>query len=229
MKTFTEKADDAKDFSTRMIEKYPDLFPKDAEGNPRQPDCGLWCPPGWQHIVESLCSSIDYRVKNPSNQQTWKTLYRVQTFAFQKLFVPVYNRIYRWIDPCECLHWKDGKRQNWIIIRNDENKKLEAKHPVRAYLKKKISRVSAFLRPAYRWKKVACPPVTIDQVKEKFGTLRFYYSGGDAHVASIVSFAEVLTGSVCEESGAPGILQKRGGWYKVLSKEVGDLLGYSAA
>jgi hypothetical protein len=43
-----------------------------------------------------------------------------------------------------------------------------------------------------KWNKIHCPPVQIDQVKEKFGTLRFYYSGGDAEVDGMVKFAEYL-------------------------------------
>jgi hypothetical protein len=53
--------------------------------------------------------------------------------------------------------------------------------------------------------------VTLDQVKEKFGTLRFYYTGGDDHISGMVRMAESMSGVICEECGAPG--QRRGsGW-----------------
>ena len=53
--------------------------------------------------------------------------------------------------------------------------------------------------------------VTLDQVKEKFGTLRFYYSGGDDVIDGMVRMAESMSGVTCEECGSPG---KRvgGGW-----------------
>ena len=51
--------------------------------------------------------------------------------------------------------------------------------------------------------------VTLDQVKEKFGTLRFYYSGGDDEISGMVRMAESMSSVVCEECGAPG--QRRGG------------------
>lgn len=55
------------------------------------------------------------------------------------------------------------------------------------------------------------PQVTLDQVKEKFGTLRFYYSGGDDYISGMVSLAESLTGVTCEECGNVG--ERRGsGW-----------------
>ena len=34
------------------------------------------------------------------------------------------------------------------------------------------------------------PQVTLDQVKEKFGTLRFYYTGGDDYIRGMVTMAE---------------------------------------
>ena len=46
--------------------------------------------------------------------------------------------------------------------------------------------------------------VTLDQVKEKFGTLRFYYTGGDEHISGMVRMAESMSGVTCEECGNPG-------------------------
>lgn len=64
----------------------------------------------------------------------------------------------------------------------------------------------------------ACTQVTVDQVKEKFGTLRFYYSGGDEYIAGLVTMAESMSGVTCEECSNPG---KRvgGGWVTTLCKE----------
>ena len=45
--------------------------------------------------------------------------------------------------------------------------------------------------------------VTLDQVKEKFGTLRFYYSGGDDAIDGMVRMAESMSGVTCEECSAP--------------------------
>jgi hypothetical protein len=46
------------------------------------------------------------------------------------------------------------------------------------------------------------PQVVAQQVKEKFGTLRFYYSGGEDYISNVVSFAEYLSGRICENCGA---------------------------
>jgi hypothetical protein len=42
------------------------------------------------------------------------------------------------------------------------------------------------------------------QVKEKFGTLRFYYSGGDDVIDGMVRMAESMSAVTCEECGSPG-------------------------
>jgi len=55
------------------------------------------------------------------------------------------------------------------------------------------------------------PQVTLDQVKEKFGTLRFYYTGGDASIDGMVRMAESMSGCTCEGCGNVGE-RKGGGW-----------------
>ena len=52
--------------------------------------------------------------------------------------------------------------------------------------------------------------VTLDQVKEKFGTLRFYYTGGDEYISGLVSMAESMSGVTCEECGNPGETKGQG-------------------
>jgi len=47
------------------------------------------------------------------------------------------------------------------------------------------------------------PQVTLDQVKEKFGTLRFYYTGGDDVIDGMVRMAESMSGVICEGCGNP--------------------------
>ena len=63
------------------------------------------------------------------------------------------------------------------------------------------------------------PQTEVVQVKEKFGTLRFYTGGGyDDVIGAYIAFAENLTALTCEECGAPGKL-RRGGWVRCLCDE----------
>jgi hypothetical protein len=64
------------------------------------------------------------------------------------------------------------------------------------------------------------PQVTLDQVKEKFGTLRFYYTGGDDYISGMVTMAESMSAITCETCGKPGT-QTRGGWIKTACVEHG--------
>jgi hypothetical protein len=59
------------------------------------------------------------------------------------------------------------------------------------------------------------PQVVAEQVKEKFGTLRFYYRGGDEVIDGMVRMAESMSGVTCEECGAPGVTGGQG-WIKTL-------------
>lgn len=60
--------------------------------------------------------------------------------------------------------------------------------------------------------------VVVDQIKEKFGGLRFYYSGGDREIKGMVAMAESWASYACEECGKPG-KSRSGGWIKVLCDE----------
>ena len=67
----------------------------------------------------------------------------------------------------------------------------------------------------------ACPQVVASQVKEKFGTLRFYYYGGDDQVDGIERMAESMSAVMCETCGAPG-KTRNGGWIQTLCDEHAD-------
>ncbi len=60
-----------------------------------------------------------------------------------------------------------------------------------------------------------CPQVVVEQVKEKFGSLRFYVQGGDDFTDGAIWLAESLSASMCEDCGAPG-RQISDGWVRTL-------------
>lgn len=56
------------------------------------------------------------------------------------------------------------------------------------------------------------PQVVVEQVKEKFGTLRFYVRGGDKYTDGMIRMAEAMSAATCEVCGDRG--QMRGhGWF----------------
>jgi hypothetical protein len=72
-------------------------------------------------------------------------------------------------------------------------------------------------------------PVRLEacQVKEKYGTLRFYYDGDDSVVEGLVRMAEAMSATTCEICGDVGKLETKG-WYKVrCEKHKGLPLSYT--
>lgn len=64
------------------------------------------------------------------------------------------------------------------------------------------------------------PQVIADQVKEKYGGLRFYYTGGNDKISHYIDFAEYMSYTTCEECGQPGQMYGQGGgWIRTLCKE----------
>jgi hypothetical protein len=59
------------------------------------------------------------------------------------------------------------------------------------------------------------PQVVVEQIKEKFGGLRFYYQGGDDTIYGMVRVAESWANHSCEECGNVG-KRTSGGWVKSL-------------
>ncbi len=82
----------------------------------------------------------------------------------------------------------------------------------------KEKRLGEIVAGDFRQVPESIPQVTLDQVKEKFGTLRFYYSGGDDYISGLCSMAESMSAVTCEECGNPG-KTVGGGWLTTLCKE----------
>ena len=90
---------------------------------------------------------------------------------------------------------------------------------------------------------IPAPTMVAAQVKEKFGTLRFYYdlelepNIKELHISNkypdltevvdrhraffdgIIHMAEIMSERTCEKTGKKGEMCVRGGWYKVLCEE----------
>jgi hypothetical protein len=59
------------------------------------------------------------------------------------------------------------------------------------------------------------PQVVVQQIKEKFGGLRFYYSGGDDTISGMIRMAEAWASHSCETCGDKGT-SRSGGWIRTL-------------
>lgn len=68
---------------------------------------------------------------------------------------------------------------------------------------------------------VEFPQLQATQVKEKYGTLRFYTNGSSAWQDGVISFAEYLSGTVCDVCGDKGEIVG-GGWLSTRCKKHED-------
>ena len=67
-------------------------------------------------------------------------------------------------------------------------------------------------------KRAATSQIEAVQVKEKYGTLRFYTNITTPTVSAIISFANTLSSRTCEKCGKPGELGGKG-WVMTLCSE----------
>ena len=63
---------------------------------------------------------------------------------------------------------------------------------------------------------------TVVQVKEKFGSLRFYVDRATDEHYNYIRFAENLSAVTCEECGAPGKMRGRGWYYTACDEHTKD-------
>jgi len=65
------------------------------------------------------------------------------------------------------------------------------------------------------------PPISLSvtQIKEKFGSLRFYYSGGDDSISGMVFLTQRLSYKICETCGSTKNVTQTEGWIKTLCED----------
>ena len=64
--------------------------------------------------------------------------------------------------------------------------------------------------------------VIATQVKEKFGTLNFYYQGGDNYISGMVRLSEHMSASTCEFCGSTNNVGRTSGWISTICKDCYD-------
>jgi len=80
-----------------------------------------------------------------------------------------------------------------------------------------IDRLCSNIQGHINWKPENCSQVVAEQVKEKFGGLRFYHRGGigNGTIDGLVTMAEAMSEVTCEVCGNLG-KRRDGGWIKTL-------------
>jgi hypothetical protein len=111
-------------------------------------------------------------------------------------------------------------RNNKNVYKYNWMRKLVYKLQVRTSAKQKILRaLGDWLYKNAPRKNLIPMTMQIDQIKEKFGGLRFYYSGGDEAICGMVNLAESLSYKICEDCGSTKDIGYTKGWITTMCKE----------
>ena len=125
-----------------------------------------------------------------------KLLEKYLTKEYPKIFVDMYG------DPMKtCMTWGLSCADGWFFLIH--NLCSQVQHHIDWVNRDYFADDNPKLKPtkeqikARKGKKLV-PQVVALQVKEKFGTLRFYYSGGDEVIRGMFQLAESLSYFICE-------------------------------
>jgi hypothetical protein len=159
-----------------LCEKYPKMMVN--RNKPMQETCMCWgfdCGDGWFNILDQLMGNIQHHIDWKEKQHNWAVKYNEMAQA--------------------------GKSGNADLFADLVAKEYADKPTISAeYIRE---RCEDMIKNPLRNVPELVPQVTLDQVKEKFGTLRFYYSGGDDVIDGMVRMAESMSGVTCEECSVP--------------------------
>lgn len=210
-------------FIEKLMNDFPDLFPTDAEGKVTYPSCASGIPSGWNQIVYDLCGYLNNRRKNSyrcvRRQDLKSRILFLRDKIARKIFVTYANKI---LDPYRPFRPKN--QVSFLILKNTQDKVASS------WRFKLQSKLSKFNRKYFNYRgydNVYPPKITIAQIKEKFGTLRFYFDGGDDRDGAVVSYVEYLSSKTCQETGDSGSLCKKRGCYATLSIDKAKELDYT--
>jgi hypothetical protein len=177
-------------FESLLRERFPSLFREDILDEQRN-FCGIGCPEGWRPVVIELCALLHwYNTKNPP-----RIIVRRWNHLFYKGVSWVFSKI--------------AKKTNPFSGRVFSGEEAEKIREGKAY-KKHIKWYGRFVRFSNKQMKTVEVPfkqLKIDQIKEKFGSLRFYYSHGDPRAHGAICLAERLCNNICQETGSFGAIK----------------------
>jgi hypothetical protein len=181
-----------KELDKQLCESYPEIF-RDRHGDMRSTAMcwGFDCGDGWYNILDKMCAIMQNHINNTRAQ-------RVRVLR--------YNRALR-----RALNGDLRPLQMHFTYRENATEPSE-------YGIKEAAKILEDIEPEYKTVPEACPQVIATQVKEKFGTLRFYYWGGDEYCSGVESMAESMSAVTCEVCGSPGKL-RHDGWIRALCDE----------
>lgn len=177
----------------KLCAKYPKIF-VDRDKGPRE-SCmhwGLAVGDGWYNLIDAACSTIQNHIDSSIKYAKFQTKHNEIVTAVRAGDMTLFNKHYAKMEE----KWRNQILEQMLQPDNNEESRLGYGHGIRP------------IEPI-------CSQLVADQVKEKFGGLRFYHHGGDELCNGVIDMAQAMSFRICEECGSPG---KVGGkaWIRTL-------------
>lgn len=170
-----------------LCEKYPKIMVN--RHKPMTETCMCWgfsCGDGWFNIIDKLCANIQSHID-------WRNRQRNQVIEGNTIR-------------------QAGQSGNAELFADLMAQRYGDKGLSESFIRQQAEK---FMTEPLVAVPDLVPQVTLDQVKEKFGTLSFYYTGGDDTIYGMVRMAESMSAVTCEFCGNPG-QARHDGWIKTL-------------
>lgn len=176
------------DLDNQLCTKYPKIF-RDRHA-PMNQTCMCWGfshDNGWYNIIDQLCANIQRHIDRSRKERAKALLFNRGLGRALQGDRSSLERLYTFGDTEQSHTWA-------------------AQH---------VDKLLSEPEPQCKIVPTACAQVVAVQVKEKFGTLRFYHNGGDDVIQACVDMAESMSSVTCEVCGSPGV-SRSGGWIRTL-------------
>ena len=137
---------------------------------------------------------------------------------YPKIFVDMYGPMEK-----TCMHWGIETADGWFFLLDSLCGQLQSYiEQTNEFRKKENIKLGKFSRQ----RKDIIPQLVAHQIKEKFGSLRFYYEGGDEYCSGAIDMAETLSHCICENCGKMNysVVQTKG-WIQHLCVECANEFG----
>jgi hypothetical protein len=213
------------ELTQRLVKRFPVLY--QDYGSPMSQTCMCWGfdhGDGWFEIIWQLSLAIEEELNYSWQRKRW--------FLVRKSFFRTWNKLIYALSPVR----QDKRKQEGTGTKEDPYRWVIVERAPRDWLAGLASKVfpTRYFDDYHSWlaklqylgfKAFVRWPYTgfaVQQVKEKFGTLRFYCPGNDA-IGRYVRLAERLSSVTCEDCGNRGTANDSG-WIRTQCDECRNLV-----
>lgn len=175
-----------------LCDKYPLIFAD--RGKNMMESCMYWglaVGEGWYNLIDQACATIQSHIDWSIKSHEIALEHNKMVTATRAGDMTLFNHRFAKLDSAE---WKKKYLDEILDATADKGNNYGT---------------------GFRLVDSIIPQLVADQVKEKFGGLRFYHHGGDEFCDGVLSLAESMSNVTCEICGAPGKAGGRG-WIKTL-------------